>query len=395
MKLPRLRLPEWWPAFWPAVLIIAGATLTLLHQLASLAPRLSPTEQTNVSLTRHLPDLLAGSAPIPLRLLEWASLHLPVLSEMLRVRLPSVLIGVLSLIILAYIMQRWYARRSMVFGLLLIASSAWFMHVSRFAGLEVEYFAATPALLAVHLLLHDHEDNRLVWFIWLVVNTLLLFIPGMFWFVILSAAWQWRAIFHALSGLYIWQYVVSALLPLAAIGWLAYDVVVHRSLLLPILGLPTSLTALRGLPQSLLHTLELFVYAGPNRPELWLGRLPLLDTFIIVAFAAGAYFYARHPFAARSQLLASYIVLGVLLISLGGGVGISVVMPLIYLVAVAGIAYVLHFWLRIFPRNPLARFFGIGLITLLVALSCYYNLTQYFVAWPHNTEVAQVYRSGH
>lgn len=392
MKLPRLRLPNWWPAFWPAVLLIATATLTLAYRLASLAPRLSPTEQTSISLTRHLPSLLAGSAPIPLRLLEWASLRLPVLGDVLLARLPSVLIGVVSLIILAYILQRWYARRSMIFGLLLIASSAWFLHVSRFAGLEIEYFAATPALLAAHLLLHDHEDNKLIWFVWLIINALLLFVPGMFWFIILSAAWQWRAIFHALRGLNTWQYGVSALLPLAAFGWLAYDVVTHRNLLLPMLGLPTSLNALRGLPQSLLHTLGLFVYAGPHHPELWLGQLPLLDAFIIAAFAAGAFFYARHPFAARSQLLASYLLLSIVLISLGS-VSISIIMPLIYLVAVAGIAYILHFWLRIFPRNPLARAFGIGLVTLLVALSCYYNLTQYFVAWPHNAEVAQVYRS--
>lgn len=392
MKLSRLRLPEWWPAFWPAVLIIATAALILLHQLASLAPRLSPTEQASADLTRHLPDLLAGSAPIPLRLLEWASLHIPLLDQVLLARLPSVFIGVVSLIILAYIMERWYARRSMIFGLVLIASSAWFLHVSRFAGLEVEYFAATPALLAAHLLLHDHEDSRAVWFIWLFVNTLLLFVPGIVWFAILSAIWQWRAIFYSFGGLAVWQRAASAMLPLAAIGWLAYDVVMHPSLLMPVLGLPGKLTALHSLPQNLLHTLGLFVYAGPDRPELWLGQLPLLDMFIVAAFAAGVYFYARHPLAARSQLLASYILLSILLIGLGG-VGISVIMPLIYLVAVAGIAYVLHFWLRTFPRNPLARAFGIGLVTLLIALACYYNFTQYFVAWPHNTEVAQVYRS--
>ena len=394
MKLPRLRLPEWWPVFWPAVLVIAGATLILLHQLASLAPRLSPTEESSMSLTRHLPDLLNGSAPIPLRLLEWASHHIPALDPILLARLPSLVIGVISLIILAYIMQRWYARRSMVFGLILIACSAWFLHVGRFAGLEIEYFAATPALLAAHLLLHDHEDSRVAWFVWLVVNILLLFVPGMIWFVILSAAWQWRAIFHSFRQLAVWQRILSAVLSLVAVGWLVYDVVVHHDLLMPILGLPDNLASLHTLPRHLLDTLGLFVYSGPNQPELWLGKLPLLDIFIMTAFLAGASFYARHPSAARTRLLASYLVLSIVLISLGG-VGTSVVMPLIYLVAVAGIAYVLHFWLRTFPRNPLARYFGIGLTTLLIALSCYYNLTQYFVAWPHNQAVVQIYRSSH
>lgn len=280
----------------------------------------------------------------------------------------------------------------MVFGLILIATSAWFLHVSRFAGLEVEYFAALPALLAVHLLLHDHEDNKTMWYIWLLVNTLLLFVPGMVWYVVLSAVWQWRPLFHAVRGLALWQRLLSALLPLAAVGWLAYIAVVHHGLLFTLVGLPDNMSVVRALPHTLLHTLSLFVYTGPSQPELWLGRLPLLDVFVLAMFAAGAVFYARHPFAARTQLLASYLVLSILLISLGT-VGISVALPLIYLVAVAGIAYLLHFWLRTFPVNPLARYFGMGLMALLIALSCYYNIKQYFIAWPHNTAVVQVYRS--
>ena len=79
------------------------------------------------------------------------------------------------------------------------------------------------------------------------------------------------------------------------------------------------------------------------------------------------------------------------LLWLGGAVTLSVLVPTLYLIVVAGIAYVLHFWLRMFPRNQLARGTGIAVVSLAVALACAYNLQQYFVAWPHNPDTAALY----
>lgn len=83
------------------------------------------------------------------------------------------------------------------------------------------------------------------------------------------------------------------------------------------------------------------------------------------------------------MLLAMYLI-GALLFALGGPVGISILVPIVYLMVAAGFGYLLHEWLLVFPRNPLARSLGFGLLGIAVTLTCVYNLRTYFVAWPHN-----------
>lgn len=76
--------------------------------------------------------------------------------------------------------------------------------------------------------------------------------------------------------------------------------------------------------------------------------------------------------------------IGAILIALGGSLDLSIVMPIVYLWIAAGIAYLLQQWLVVFPRNPIARGIGYGLIIIAVSLSCAYNLRAYFVAYPHD-----------
>jgi hypothetical protein len=139
-------------------------------------------------------------------------------------------------------------------------------------------------------------------------------------------------------------------------------------------------------------TVQAFVYHGPHNPQLWLGRLPLLDAFLGFMLIAGILFYARHWRATRTRLLLGYFVLGVLLVSLSGAVRLSAIVPIVYLVAIGGVAYVLHFWLNVFPRNPLARGTGIAIVAAIIIFSCLYNVRQYFIAWPHNPEVVTIYQ---
>jgi hypothetical protein len=212
---------------------------------------------------------------------------------------------------------------------------------------------------------------------------LLIYIPGMVWFVLLSLYWQRAAI---QAG---WKHFTRqwqrGLYALSGLVWLP--------LLLGRLSTLTSLKTWLGLPQhfdvsQIGHQLEfipvhLFI-RGPIDSQRWLGHAPLLDIFSLTIVIAGIWFYVSHFRATRSRLLGSYWLLGVGLVALGGPVGLSVLVPLLYILAATGIAYLLHDWLRVFPKNPIARRLGIGLVAVAVLVSCSYNLRAYFVAWPHD-----------
>jgi hypothetical protein len=84
------------------------------------------------------------------------------------------------------------------------------------------------------------------------------------------------------------------------------------------------------------------------------------------------------------------VVLGIL-VALGGSVTIAALIPLMYLAIAAGTHYLLDQWLTIFPRNPVAKFVGVSLVSFVVAFSAFYHLRAYFVAWPQAPETRAVY----
>jgi hypothetical protein len=306
-------------------------------------------------------------------------------------RLPNVLVGSLTIVAFAWLIRLWHGTRTAVLTGLLFACSAWVLHVSRLASPDVLYLAALPLLLVVHLKLQQDQKAR-YFYGSLLLWGVLLYVPGLIWLLVLEIWWQreslakgWRRltglgerILYALAGL-IW-------LPLLVInltrpGQLTYW-----------LGFPAHWpTPFHYLKQLIGVPVHLFI-RGPQYPTHWLGAAPILDIFTLLMSLIGIYFYARHLKAGRSRLLGSFFILGVLLISLQGAVTLSLVIPLLYIAAATGIAYVLHEWLQVFPLNPLARGVGIGLVSLAVALSCWYNLRAYFVAWPYDPTTVAVFQ---
>ena len=280
----------------------------------------------------------------------------------------------------------------MILGFAIFVSAVWFLHVGRFAGVEVEYLVAVLALLAVHIGLYDH-DRPLMLYVWLLTNLVLLFIPGFVWFVLLSIVWQAPQLIRQWQDMtQSWKRLTWVALAMLGLTWPLLSIVRHPRDWTLWLGLPSHLISWQTYAHSLGNTFLAISYHGPHNPELWLGHLPLLDVFISAMLIAGIAFYARHWRAARTRLLLCYIALGMALISLGGAVRLSAIVPVLYIVAIGGIAYLLHFWMKVFPRNPLARYAGISLVAAVIGLSCFYNAWQYFVAWPHNTETMQVYQ---
>ena len=391
------RLPFWLPwrliAFLGMAAIVIGAAL--LYRLASLAPRLSPAEAQTLTGSTHWHLLLDNPQNLPYRLLVRLAAYAPPQfgHTLILARLPSILLGALAAALMLYVLRRWYGRRTMVFGFLMFIASAWFLHISRFAGVDIEYLTAIVGLIAAHALLYTSDENLPAAYVWLLTNLLCLFVPGMLWFVAAGILLQLPELRNAWRAADSWwprsSWVVIALISLALP---VYSIVRRPSLWRSWLGIPQHFGNWTDIAHRLIDTVLTFAVRGPHDPQLWLGQLPLLDAFVIVMFLAGAVFYARHWRAARTRLLLTYLALGVILVTLGGTVRLSVMLPVMYLVAAGGVAYVLYFWLKKFPRNMFARVFGIALIAAVLGLSCLYNLTQYFVAWPHNPEVSAIYR---
>lgn len=307
-------------------------------------------------------------------------------------RLPNALFGLLAVVSFSYIIWRWHGRRTTLFATALFATSAWVLHVSRLASFDVLYLCAIPVLLATGILLQKHANKAIVFYVVLVAWLTLLYIPGMVWLIALTVYWQkdvfvegWK---HCNT---VWQRALSALIVLISLPLLLVNLFRPGQHVLW-LGAPDQFAApLTAVKQFGAVAVHLFV-RGPEYPDVWLARVPILDIFTLVMCVIGIYFYARHLKAYRTKMLLSYAIVGWLLVGLSGPVGLSLLIPLMYVSVAAGVAYLLREWLQVFPMNPFARGLGIALISAAVLLSCLYNVRAYFVAWPHNQTTKGIFR---
>jgi len=328
---------------------------------------------------------------LPLKLIRSVVFALAPTHGVLLSRLPSLLLGLATIVSFGWLIRLWHGPRTALFATALFATSAWTLHVARLASFSVEYLWAIPALLLVDSLLPRTFRRWPVYYGSLLLWLLLLYVPGLVWLILpaiylqrrtLQTAWQH---FHGW-----WQRSLYGLTVAGGLGFLAYDLS-RSGQLRQWLGFPAHFASpLHLLKQLLGVPVHLFV-RGPQNPETWLGRAPLLDIFVLVMTLVGIYFYSRHYTARRTRLLAGFSLIGVILVALAGPVSLSLLVPLLYACAATGITYLLHEWLSVFPLNPLARSFGIAFVAVAVSLSCFYNLRAYYIAWPHTADTKAVF----
>lgn len=355
----------------------------LLFRLGTAVPGMSSIEQTTSQSIYGWHGLSARPFYLPLNVVRSAVFVLANHHGALLTRLPNTLFGLLAILMLAILIKQWHGNRTTIFATALFASSAWLLHISRLASNDVLYLLAIPLLLVMQLLMLKAATQAIIFYGAMAISGILLYVPGLVWLVVLSLYWQRNGIVVGWRRYRkLWQrglYILTAVIWLPLLGWH----VRHLGALKMWLGLPDHI-AITQIGRQLVFIPVHLLVRGPNDPQRWLGHAPLLDAFTLVCALAGIWFYAIHFRATRSRILGSYLVLGTLLVSLGGSVSLSLLVPIFYILAATGIAYLLHEWLVVFPRNPVARRLGIGLVAVAVAVSCFYNLRAYFVAWPHD-----------
>lgn len=366
------------------ILTISGLGWLLFNHLGTIPGGFSATEQATATATYGWHGLYRQALYLPLNVVRSIIFVFSGQHDQLLSRLPNAIFGAVTILTFGYLLKLWHGTRTAIMGTILFASAAWTLHVSRLASNDVVYLWFAPTLLLLQALLHRQATKPAIFYGSLLVWGVLLYVPGGVWLVALSVFWQRRAI---KTG---WQHFQR--------WWQRLLYLFTGGLCLPLLVIdlerPGNFRTWLGLPPDfgnlatmLKHfgavPIHLFIH-GPDSPQLWLGRAPLLDIFTLVACVLGIYFYVRHLAAARSQVLASYFIVSSILVGLGGPVSFSLIVPLVYLFAATGIAYLLREWFRVFPSNPLARSLGLGLIIVAITVSGIYNTRAYFTAWANS-----------
>ncbi|MGZ6005280.1 MAG: hypothetical protein ACXWLH_03960 [Candidatus Saccharimonadales bacterium] len=392
MKLKRLRLfvaDNWQPTlFWTLGLIVVAGVL--LFRLGTLTPGLSQPEIANHLRSGGLKQIIDNPLNAPYNLLNLGLSKLG-RSGALSLRAVSAAYAFVTVLLFYYVVSRWHDKKTAIWGTLLFVTSAWFLHYARLAVPSISATLLLASLAYGHWI-RKTKHSAFVGIIGIILAAWLIYIPGLVWFVVIGGIWQSKHIGEHLKDTKLSIPVIIGL-GVALLTPLAVAISRQPSLLKPMAGLQSG-----GLPnpydyfRHLLNVPFQIFFRGPNNPVVGLGRLPLLDVFTLTMFVLGIYTYIQRKQLDRSKILAGTLVIGSLLVALQGSLSIIVLAPVVYLIVTAGVGYFANQWLKVYPRNPLAKSIGIALVSLLVALSCIYNLRQYFVAWSQAPATKRVYQ---
>jgi 4-amino-4-deoxy-L-arabinose transferase-like glycosyltransferase len=383
----RSHLATRWKPFAAFGGIFAGAALLLLWRLGGLVGGYSSNEQAALAASNSVHTIWSTLFNAPyyclVHVLTYITPH-----DLLATRLASALVAWVGLVLFCVLAYRWFGTRAALIGTVLFGASNWFLHVGRL-GVPQVMFLGVIAMVACGVWIREKRAGLAV-ILGLTLAGGLLYTPGMVWFVALGLLWQWKHIDAAFKQ-HLGSVTIGALIFLAALvplGWRFY----HTPSLIKIwLQLPETWSH----PFHFLHNLAniplAFFVRSPVNPEQWLGNLAILDIFNVIMFALGAYIFCKYFKLARVRLVLSLAVVGSIVIAITGTVPLTALVPFAFMVVTAGADYILEVWLHIFPRNPLARWLGIGLFSLVVGMACLYNIRAYFVAWPQATATRDVF----
>ncbi len=374
---------------WPYVSLVVVFGAVFWYRLRSLTHGYSPREVGLASASTNVHVILQTPVDAPYRLIVYvlSKLHH---NPLLMARLTSVALGLLTLILFFGLLQHWYGRRTALWGTVLFGMSAWLLHTARLGTPEILQSLGILALIACHAWMR-HTRSAAAVLAGFVLCGLLLYIPGMAWFIVLGVVWQIKIIDDTFKK-NLWAVSVSAVLLLGMLTPLGLAIHNNPTLGKALVGFPDhglpvvidSFKRLSDIPQ------HLFLHNAPDA-ERWLGTVPIFDFFTTAMIFLGGYLYLRHIKLARVHVSLFVIVLGAVLASLGGIVTLSVIIPILYAMAAGGVGFMMDRWLTVFPRNVIAKTTGYTLLGLAVGTACWYSAVHYFVAWPHAPATRSVF----
>lgn len=380
----------------PLIVAIVGLALLagmLTYQLGVMPDGISANEvpvvhtvQANALSGRDI--LQRNSLYLPHKLGLYA-LEKSGFTSLRAIRAVGVSFGLLGAIAMYIILRKWHTQRVALLTSLLFVTSSWFLYSARLAAPETTYLLV-PWLVYFGIRVQENNLRFLGLGLLMLLVTLILYIPGLCWFIIPAIIWQRSRVSAELRQAGTKQSLLLVAGTLLVLLPLVMTFINDPSLIVDWLGATgPRLSALEFLKNLANIPVQLFARSELD-PSTHVGRLPYLDIATTVFVALGAYRYFFRRRLDRTKLLAAGLIVGSLLAALNFQAA-TILLPFIYIIAAAGITLLLQQWFTVFPRNPLARNIGVGLVVLVVALTGVYHLRRYFIAWPNTPETRQAY----
>lgn len=372
-------LKEQWLVLFAGLAATSFIVFLYTFKLGSLTGGLSGIESKYVNSGRFITEVFEAPTFLIHKLLTFFAVASP-LDSLGSVRLPSVVFFMLSVVCFYLLVTRWYTTRVALLTTLLFVTSSWSLTIGRQALPTVMYFAWLPVLALLYWSISKGRHSVAV-FLWAISFGLSLYVPGLLWFVSILAISQRKRLLGLVKMLPLWKTITAAVVLILCAAPYVMLLISSPGIAAATLGLPTTMQQVSNFPEQLYRLVtQLFIFSGAN-PVFRLGHLPYIDIASTALFLFGIY-RLRYSNAQKMMVWSGLVIGGWVLGAGFGSINIAIFMPLIYIFIGGGLSFLLVQWFTVFPKNPIARSAGVGLVSLLVLLISVYHLDRYFIAWP-------------
>lgn len=301
------------------------------------------------------------------------------------IKLPSLILGLLSLLGIILLLRHWFHMNVAVISALIVITTSQFIFASQDGTPLIMYiFIPTWLLLLALKVSRRNQQKRSFWELLLVtVAALSLYTPLSSYILIALAS---ATLLHPHLRYIVGQLSRRKLLAAGAVGLalsspLITALFANPDIGLHLLGIPSSWPSLHTNIMKLFETYVGFLF--PNSKEA-IQPMYTLPSLLLMLLGVMHLFRTRHT--ARSYIITSWLVLLTPIIILNPGKTIITFVPVMLLLA-AGVEELLMRWYRLFPRNPYARIAGLFPITLLVVGMALTGIERYFYTYHYSPVV--------
>ncbi len=371
-----------------AIIWAIGIALILgimFYKLGSLTPGLGPSEIETYTNSSSLSAIANNIVNAPYKLSVLVSTK--IFNGPFGLRLTGALIGSASIVLFYLIARRIFIGIVAIATTILYASSTLLLSLSRTATPGIMLLSLL-ALVTVGFFIRYEKKPNISWLTASALLALSLYVPGILPFIVLGLIWQFKNIKKSFEKLnnatIIFCSVIFGILLVPLLVGIAKD----TSILQELLGY----NELNQFSKRVAVAAASLFAVSPKNPELWLGRQPILDVFASVMFIYGIFVLITKRRLDRFWAILGIFVLTFLWIGITGNFyGLLLALPFVYLVIGSGLQSLIDKWFSVFPKNPIARYLGLILLTAAVITAANFQAYRYFVAWSHSDETEQVF----
>ena len=378
----------WQPA---SAFVLISLILVVLFsfRLATLVTGTAEIERDTRVSSQSISNILDNPIDAPYRLAQFAGqqIHESIIVE----RLISGVIAGISVILFFYIVRRFCNFHATIFATILYGTSSSLLVSGRLASAQISLLLLFILSVCGYRLITNSNRYRYM-ILAVIVLALALYSPGLLYFIVAGAIWQFKNLKNSVRKLSALQIVLSSILFIALVTPLLLGLFESQGLWREYLGIPNTTPSVIDFIKNVAAVPAGVIAFAPYNPLFRLGKQPVLDAFTAVVLIVGIYDVFKRFRLDRFKLLAGVFIIATLYTAVAGNYENSfILLPFIYLTVAIGLSYLLTEWNKTFPNNPLAKWLAVIVMTLAVIVSSNYQTRRYFIAWPNNIQTREIF----